>query len=106
MNEGQVACLIGGVFLSLLLLKWIHAYYYYKQDQKRIIKDGEPKETKYKIRCSKCGCEFVFTESDWTLGFMEVESKVNCPCCGRRFYPSDRKEISEELYNQITKKRG
>ena len=104
MTEGQVTCLIGGVLLSLLLLKHILAYYYYKQDQKRIIKDGEPKETKYKIRCEKCGCEFVFTESDWDIGFMEVESKVSCPCCGRRFYPSNRKVISDESYNEIIKK--
>ena len=77
-----------------------------KEAQKKIVKDGRKTDRKYKVRCRHCSCEFVFIESEWFLGFWEVEEKVTCPCCGRRFYPYDRTVITDEEYDDVLNNNG
>ena len=73
----------------------------------KIIRNGvDPNNQMYVTKCTECGCEFVFNESDTeavSYDFNEVYCFtyiIECPCCGEKCLMGSLKKYVEKRWNK------
>ena len=68
----------------------------------KIIRNGvDPNNQMYVTKCTECGCEFVFNESDTNKIWYDDDMycfiyHIKCPCCGETCLMDNLKKYVEK----------